>query len=1109
MKTMKGERNKKRARNSLVKRQIRTDKVAASRRGKRTGCISCMDGEEGEETRLYRGSGINARGDKEIVDDKARTSTVRHNDGEVPKQPIPTPEELTASVTSAFHSNVMNTVGRAIAQFVTCAADRYLTSENRTTEVENRSWTIAIETALKDLASYLSTLQTCRHPGDRQTDSHGLLAAFHLDRERALRAAMRSVASLYPTDSPARSAIARYSSAKELNLAPNLDLLLEQEMIRCSSPAVPNSECLRDLAGFRRDTALVFCGPVIHGLRGLKSFPADVIAFALTEAISFIEATDQFYWVHDDFPGDDFRSLLMGVNVRALAAIETDPSLEPLKPQCMDLRRLAMLQRRPTEPAGFLPENYSRPIVASDVLLTPGMVYDDLIVKASELLGVLTHLAAIRNLEKRGILCPGFFSAVGLILSHCIAHKIDSGHIGSLSMGGLRAVARRAVAAGRHTQQQQIADDSREEDDGDRSLHNEEVAGSGTARLMATVGGFFGDSSAFGEELRQLVLDGHVGDLVNFSDSVLDKDKASPRIRRLVGSLLDLVGRMKEKEMSVKASFAPPEGDRENRDDVELFTVVKSLPDPLLDRRMLASVYASWFPDFASRHVISVLGPGGFTAQLSASLTGLLSEFLSTNGPVVSFLKEITREAVENLVALMTAVMSQEANDGNLSLPVESNGTASTYIARFSPFGRDGVFSKNVVALTRLQKNPTSVAVGQKEATPTELIAPIPSSETASVAEHMKWHTAVQYVIGTPEGAAGLKRLADNTLLLKRSDSNGQYPALITALFGNLSESSASAPSDLDTISSCSTGLLAVAETCIALTPMSLRDGNKEGGDSGLIISVDTEALEKAIEVIVQRFQLHMAIRIGTCESLKPARVVAANRADVPVGSLSCKSSAVSEAIVSAFSRRYLSTLQERGCIQSLHKQHGRSNKADDTLIAAVAKRGGDLVQGQVALATVTAVAFAVQMLFIKTSPPTAEVTSKFSSTQTLGLVSSLAFLCVMTTLKAAMDMTRLSNPHFFSVLESLNLGRLPADVTGNVQTGVYTIGKDIGTPTNNKGNDVKRSGRFSTQPKMWSIVDSSPMRNVILGSGSGSFITKIPPSSIDTMSMLDVITSG
>lgn len=1050
--------------------------------------------------------------DDDVDDDTtANASHLRHGSRETSKQAIPTPEELALSVTMAFHSNVMNTVGRAIAQYVTSAADRYLSSENPA-QVEDQPWRSAIEMALKDLASYLSTLQTCQ-TDDGQTDSCGLLAAFHLDRERALRAAMQSVASLYPSDSPARSAIARYSTAKKLNLAPDLDLLLEQEMIRCSSPSLPNSECLRDLVGFRRDAALVFCGPVLHGLQGLKSFPVDVITFALTEAVSFMEATEEFYWTHDDFPGDDFRSLLMGVNVRALAAIELDPALEPLKPKYMDLKRLAMLQKRPTEPAGFLPEKYSRPFMASDVLLTSGMVYDDLVVKASELLGVLTHLAAIRNLERRGVLCPGFFSAVSIILSHCIAHKVDLGQIGSISIGGIQAAVRRAVAAGRQQQQQQqeLADDS---DDDEKEIRQYDNTGGGTARLMATVGGFFGDTSAFGEELRQLVLDGHVGDLINFADSVMDKDQASPRIRRLVGSLLDLVGRMKENEVLLKTSVNQEEVSiREKQDDVDLFQVVKSLPDPLMDRKSLANVYVSCFPDFASRHVISVLGPGGFIARSTGaasrtSLTGLLSEVLSPNGSIVNYLKEITHGVVDNLVGLMTAAMGQ-SGDGSHSLPMENNsGTVSTYIAKFSPFGRDGVFSKNVVAITNvIHKSPKS-PLGQQHAMSTELIAPSLSSEMVSISEHMKRHTAVQYVTGTPEGAAGLKKLADNTRVLKTPDSNDQYPALVTVLFGNQPSSSSASNTDsnLDPITSCSTGLLAVAETCTMLTPMSLSTRNMEGVDNEMIISIDIDALEKAIEIIVHRFQMQMAIRIGTCESLKPAKMIAANRADVPVGSLSSKSTAVSEAIVSAFSRRYLSNLHERGCIPLNYKHQDRM--ADDTLIAAMAKRGQDFVYDQVTLATVIAIAFAVQILFIKNHHPTVEVASKFSSTQTLGLVSSLAFLCVMTALKAAMGMTRLSNPHFFSILQSLNLGHLSANVTGIGQKNVNVMEKSFDSPP--KGYITNHSGRFTIQPKMWSIVDSSPMRNVILGSGAGpSSDATAPPHSINIKSMLDIITSG
>lgn len=854
-------------------------------------------------------------------------------------------EEAEALINEAFKENVTKTLSAHIRDYLSSITDGDGDgTQQRTVE----SWMKSLETALVQLAEYMSTL----HVGEEEDDA-GMLHAYLRDRERVLKAALDSISTLSPDLYPYRNAVARFGMSRKVGVSADLDRLLHEEIARSAPEERPPSENVRDLGTFRKEAALIFCAPVINSFESLAQFPKELAGYALTECVRFVEATSEFYRVQEDFPGDDFRSLLHGINVRILSSVSSDPDLAHLKPPSLDLKRLAALKKNPAKPQGYGPDLYSKPKVASDVLLAHESVYDALVLKAPDLLAAVRYLAALHSFERRGIFCSGLFYSVCFVLLQCV-----SGHALQLETAAYsrRAIASAVRRAGTADFDSAYADDDR--DDGESVTSEVSRPGEGVARLMVTSGGFFGDSSAFGRELRELVMGGHSEDVMVFANEVLERNRASPAVRKLVTSLLDLVDRMRERETSGRAAPPPPpRGENEEVWNGE--QMATALQDAEVDRYALARAYGQLYPEYVTDHMLQSIGPASFQPDPDASVLDLLANlFASTE--VERYVKELYATTAKNVFGVLT----------------DDQASLKTWKNTFSPFGRDNTLSK-IAALG-------SVAVDENRTA--HIAVRLPELDS-NVNQGIRWVSEAESVGRTSEGAELLRSLAENWVALRSNEK----------ALGLVMNPPSERGSDLSNeIVALASGLLFVADSCTMLTPASnappLKPSDSNEPGTVWMLSVNTDALHTVVKYILARINMLISSIAGAIPELRPDLI-----AYEGMYTRDCQNSPVYRYVLSNFSRVYLSKSPVPD-----------GTKWKEIVIAAVAEKGRTLVKGQLGLAAVAAVSLAVD---IKLHSPSKK----------RALASNIAFLCLFTTLKAAFDTSWLCNPHFFYVLDTID----------------------------------------------------------------------------------------
>lgn len=971
------------------------------------------------------------------------------------KEP-PTKEKLDAAIVNAFENNIMKTVSTAIFELLSTLAKRHMEDEPENEKGVLKQWMHSMERALKDLALYISTLQIDKGEGE-----NGLLTVYLKDRQRVLQAALEAVFSLSShCCSSARNAVSRFGVAKGLDLPVDLNNILEQEISR-NTPG-PASERVRNLSMFRKEVAIIFCGPIISGFKSLALYPRELTEYALIESVRFVEVTKDFYRIHDDFPGDDFRSLLLSINVHIISAVSSNPDLDHLKPTNLDYRKLKSLQRCTFEPTGFMPESYSKPKMAEDVLLTRGSLLGELVLKAPDLLGVLRYLAAIQSLERKGIFCSGFFSTIGVLLVQCVNGKAPvvsqvedtEGALGRLLAGAIR---RATVVNGQET----MSDSESDEDD------NEINDGASMAQLIAASGGFFGDTSVFGDELRQLILEGHTSDVLTFAQHALEQDKASPTVRQLVLNLLDLVERMREREQEAcQKQVMWQNGNVSGWNwNEEALLAIKGLTDPQFDKHKLVRVYVEMYPQYVTEHLVQTLHPDAFQPIEDTSTAELLVElFTGTNG-VDLYVRKLFDLVAKNIMGLKNHISRKDGHDS--SSEKDAIGILGVFTATLSPFGRNSLFGR-IAALNKVDIKESN--------TQQKLLAP--EMQKCNTAEMFEWISAVD--MEDPHHAQLLKKIRDNSLMLQTKDQRGEYTAL-KVLMTN-ANGSVEIDNVLAKLVTLTSALLSIVDSCTALTPLpatieclALKPNDVVTSKPLYLLSIDTVTIDNTVEYIVKQLQYITAVMMGLDENLQPDKLVAANRKEIPLGLLSTPSS-VSTAFVSVFSRKYLSIVDGKKVCTNMDR------KAEDMLIAAVAKRGHDLVTGQVLLAAVAAISLTIDLK--KTDKAEMDKKQKVKR----ALLNKTAFMCVFTVLVSALYMTRLSNPHFFSVLESLNNGTEPI------------------TPTGFKANRPTKEQNIN-HPVEGTIANNTTMRNTVLGRASYfSDVNEIDDPVKDTMSKLDIL---
>ena len=758
---------------------------------------------------------------------------------------------------------------------------------------------------------------------------------------------------------------------------------------------------------------------------------------------------------------------------------------------------------------------------ARDVVLIPetGKI-SKIPVTPTDLLHLVSYINALLSLEQRSVFTNGFFNAACVLISQCLAakshptsstgsfmrpsrlaakvardnllslHVIKNSVDGSSEIKNTKGKQKRkedteeTIAVEGYSSSELSSNSSTSDSDhkgekrrkrakkkqkgaGKKKKHGDE--GQAVLReLIYRTGGFFYDTSEFGNKVRHLINSKDYRGLVNYASTLVESG-SNMAMQRLVASLLDIVLRKTEQYEDLKRMCSCPsktetvkqhQGNR-GVGATSASDIAKMMIDPQADRNEMARYFLSTAdPAIVSKHEAFVLTERLLPSDKNMELGTLIKFFFKgekatqemeldegmtdneqsvyvchavSNPPnLLKLANELFGEMSKKVLSVlnMASESSPHSNEAKNKLDVDA------FLQLFSPIG-------STLKLTDRIK--LAINIASDGDVPEILFSPVKDFADTTISG-LKLTKLINSVIGSLE----VRNIHQNSLDL--SDPNDT--ALSIMLFPPSSADGNDGhdkDEEISVLSKLAKGLFSIAEGCTAVVRSREFDevgSTDTGGTYALILS--THTMDKAVHYAASALEEATAQALYADDDMRPSRVLEGtpfvegalsyilNGRENVTEPVCTKPSSFAKFAMSEITGRYLGQLKS--------KQQSSSNKdptvareeaaSDRALVEVVMNRPTGIVKAQIAnamgLATLTSAAVKVleadaheaeaRLLSNQATPQHDSPGTRATVTNKTSIMKNLAHLCLTVAVAAAANMTKLSNQHFFDMVKEANM---------------------------------------------------------------------------------------
>ena len=448
-----------------------------------------------------------------------------------------------------------------------------------------RKWMEAGNEVFKEYANFMLQLQTDK----KGTDT--ILQHYKYDISKAVRdVVMRQ--ELFDSKSGIGKGLSRYDllmnspsySKLQIDDSAVLTHFLSSDM-KETHPTYTPSAVNTSITLFKEEAKRVFC-PVVMGIMQCIKYDSVSQAGVFAAVVKFVTDNYDFYSKQRDLPGEEFRNLLVDVNIKILSdqLLSVNATTADAN-QARKNRDLLNGLKKIQEHSKFNKDSRNRLELASDITLLPenGSI-KDIPMKPYDLLKLCYFMNAINSLEKRGVFTNGFFRFCIIMMLECFRGEI--GHTLTLnetcynggttaSLSGIASdVVRGNMLRSRYEEvvNQRAGDtppglkrrrgsetsspDGSEDSEEDDSLYPE-ILTSGPDKTEARVksaladlflrdgGDIFTDSGELSRSIAEYVKKNDFSQLLTYAYDIIDTNNKN-LLRRMAAAFVDIITKQKD-----------------------------------------------------------------------------------------------------------------------------------------------------------------------------------------------------------------------------------------------------------------------------------------------------------------------------------------------------------------------------------------------------------------------------------------------------------------------------------------------------------------------------------------------------------------------------------